>query len=157
VKASQGVLGFDYGLRQIGVAAGNRQLGTAMALTVLRARDGMPDWNALAQLLAEWQPGLLVVGLPLNMDGSDSDMSARARRFANRLHGRFSLPVALVDERLSSRAAKDILREQGHRGDFRAEPADSMAAQLILETWLAADRDAAMTTMRGPGDPRPGM
>jgi putative holliday junction resolvase len=154
VKASHGVLAFDYGLRQIGVAAGNRQLGTAMALTVLRARDGIPDWNAVAQLLAEWQPGLLVVGLPLNMDGTDSDMSARTQRFANRLHGRFGLAVELVDERLSSRAAKAILRDQGHRGDFRTAPADSMAAQLILETWLAEHR-APAPTARGPGDPLP--
>jgi putative Holliday junction resolvase len=137
---SASILGFDFGLKQIGVAVGNRTLGTAMALTVLPARDGVPDWEAVARLLQTWQPEQLVVGLPLNMDDSDSEMSARARRFANRLHGRFALPVSLMDERLSSREAKSLLREQGHRGDFRAAPADGMAAQLILETWLLEQR-----------------
>src|SRR5690554_6952006 len=96
------LLAFDYGLRQIGVAVGNRVLGTAQALTVLRARDGIPDWTEIARLLDEWQPGLLVVGDPLNMDDSVSPLAERARKFARRLHGRFGLPVVMADERLSS-------------------------------------------------------
>ncbi len=96
----------------------------------------MPDWQAVSQLIAEWRPDLLVVGDPINMDGSDSELSARARKFARRLHGRFNLPVAMVDERLSSFEAKQLSRERGHRGDYRRHPVDSDAAELVLRSWL---------------------
>lgn len=130
-------MGFDFGLRQIGVAMGNALLGTTRSLPILRARDGIPDWEAVAALLREWQPDLLVVGNPLNMDGSASELSGRAEKFARRLHGRFGLPVKMVDERLSSFEAKQLSRAQGHRGDYHREPVDSLAAELILRTWLA--------------------
>ena len=78
------ILAFDYGTRRIGVAVGNELLRSARELTPLTARDGIPDWNVVSRLLNEWQPDLLVVGLPLNMDGSESDMSTRARKFGNR-------------------------------------------------------------------------
>ncbi len=129
-------MAFDYGLRQIGVAVGNALLGTTRPLPVLRAREGSPDWSSVSALIEEWKPELLVIGNPLNMDGSPSELSARADKFARRLHGRFGLPVELVDERLSSFEAKQISREQGHRGDYNAEPIDSLAAELILRTWL---------------------
>lgn len=129
-------MAFDYGLRQIGVAVGNRLLGTTRPLTVLSARDGVPDWSALQALVAEWQPDVLVVGDPLNMDGSDSELSARAGKFARRLHGRLGLPVAMADERLSSFEAKERQRELGHRGNYKAQPVDAYAAELILQTWL---------------------
>ncbi|MEQ9464195.1 MAG: Holliday junction resolvase RuvX [Haliea sp.] len=130
------VLAFDYGLKQIGVAVGNTLLGTTRSLAILRARDGVPDWSALAALVAEWQPDLLVVGDPLNMDGSVSELATRARKFGRRLHGRLGLPVAMTDERLSSYTAKQEQRERGHRGDYKAAPIDSYAAELILQTWL---------------------
>jgi putative Holliday junction resolvase len=130
------VIAFDFGLRQIGVAVGNCLLATAQPLAVLRAKDGVPDWQAVSQLIAEWRPDLLVVGDPINMDGSDSELSARARKFARRLHGRFSLPVAMADERLSSFEAKQLNRERGHRGDYRRHPIDSDAAELVLRSWL---------------------
>lgn len=104
---------------------------------MLRAREGVPDWGQVEALLAEWRPALLVVGEPLNMDGSDSELARRARRFANRLHGRFGLQVAMFDERLSSHEAKSIARAQGHRGDYQRAPVDSVAAALILEGWMA--------------------
>lgn len=131
------VLAFDFGLRQIGVATGNCLLGTTQALPILRAKEGQPDWQAVETLLKEWQPDLLVVGDPLNMDDSVSELAERARKFARRLEGRFGLPVAMVDERLSSFEAKQALRESGHRGDYRKVPADSIAAELILQTWMA--------------------
>lgn len=129
-------MAFDYGLRQIGAAVGNRELGTSRPLQVLRARDGVPDWDQLSRLVAEWQPDLLLVGDPLNMDGSPSELCARARKFGRQLHGRLGLPVAMVDERLSSFEAKQQAREAGHRGDYNAAPIDSHAAELILQTWL---------------------
>ncbi len=133
----QTVIAFDYGLRQIGVATGNCLLGTSQPLTVLKARDGVPNWDDIEVVLREWQPDVLVVGLPLNMDGSASELSRRSEKFARRLHGRFGLPVAMADERLSSVEAKAQQRERGHRGDYKAHPIDSHAAALILRTWLA--------------------
>ncbi|MEH6586750.1 MAG: Holliday junction resolvase RuvX [Halioglobus sp.] len=131
------MLAFDYGLRQIGVAIGNSLLGTTQSLPILKARDGVPDWNTVTKLIEEWQPELLVVGEPLNMDGSTSELSARANKFGRRLNGRLGLPVAMVDERLSSFEAKQQSRERGHRGDFNKDPIDSLAAELILQTWLS--------------------
>jgi putative Holliday junction resolvase len=129
-------MAFDYGLRQIGVAVGNTVTGTAQALCTLRARDGIPDWDQIAALLKEWQVGQLVVGLPLNMDDSESELSQRAQKFGRRLHGRFDLPVDYMDERLSSFEAKQQLAEQGHRGNYQQQPADALAAQLILQSWF---------------------
>ena len=137
------VISFDFGLRNIGVAVGNCRLGTTQPLAVLKARDGQPDWQELINLVSEWQPERLVVGEPLHMDGSDSELSQLATKFARRLHGRLGLPVDMIDERLSSVEAKSISREQGHRGDYRANPVDSLAAELILKSWLErARRDA---------------
>ncbi|WP_040240503.1 Holliday junction resolvase RuvX [Chromohalobacter japonicus] len=133
------VLAFDYGTRRIGVAVGNEMLGSATALASLPARNGIPEWQQIGQLLKEWQPDLLVVGLPLNMDGTESDMSRRARKFGNRLHGRFGKPVEVFDERGSTRAAKRIARDAGHRGNYRDDGVDGIAAQLILESFFADD------------------
>lgn len=130
------VMAFDFGLSRIGVATGNCLIGTTTPLPVLRAKDGVPQWDTLESLVKEWQPDLLVVGEPLNMDGSPSELSARAEKFARRLHGRLGIEVVMVDERLSSFEAKMTSREQGHNGDFRRQPVDSLAAELILQTWL---------------------
>ena len=130
------VMGFDYGTKSIGVAVGQTLTASAQALAPLKARDGVPDWQQLEQLLAQWQPSLLVIGLPLNMDGSPSELSQRAEKFARRLHGRFGYPVEMVDERLSSFEAKGrILAATGSR-DFKQHAVDSIAAELIVESWL---------------------
>ena len=131
------VMAFDFGLRQIGVATGNCLLATTASLPILKAKDGSPEWRLLENLVAEWRPDLLVVGDPLNMDGSASELSALAAKFARRLHGRLGLEVVMVDERLSSFEAKYESRERGHRGDFKRQPVDSLAAELILRTWFA--------------------
>ncbi len=130
------LLAFDYGTRQIGVAVGQAVTGQARELCVLKARDGVPDWAQIGRLLHEWQPDALVVGLPLNMDGTASEMSQRAEKFARRLHGRFGLPVHTHDERLTTFEAKGQRQQQG--GDYRRHPVDALAAALLLEGWLAA-------------------
>lgn len=133
------VLGFDFGTRQIGVAVGQTLTRQARPLCNLKARDGIPRWEQIEALLAEWQPGALVVGLPLNMDGTPSEMSVRARKFANRLHGRFGLPVHTHDERLTTYAAKgERLRQGDFRDNFRDDPVDALAASLLLQGWLEA-------------------
>jgi putative Holliday junction resolvase len=130
------VLCFDFGLRQIGVAVGNSALQTAEPLCTLKAQDGTPKWDQIESLLNEWQPAVVVVGEPSNMDGSDSEMAARARKFANRIHGRFGVKVALADERLSSFEAKQQAKELGHDGDYKKAPIDALAAMIILQSYF---------------------
>jgi putative Holliday junction resolvase len=139
-KKLRTILAFDFGLRQIGVAVGNMPLQSTQALAIVSARNGKPDWQAIEKIMRDWQPDLLVVGDPLNMDGSAGEMSERAQKFARRLHGRFGTVIEMADERLSSFEAKQSMREQGHRGDYKAKPIDSYAAELILQTWF---REAA--------------
>lgn len=134
-------LAFDYGTQSIGVAVGQTLTQTANPLPSLKAQDGIPKWEHIQQLINEWQPNLLVVGLPLNMDGSESELSQRAKKFSNRLHGRFQLPIELVDERLSSFEAKGEIIEQTGSRDFKAQNVDGLAAKLILETWLQDNAD----------------
>lgn len=131
------ILAFDFGTRRIGVAVGNELLASATALEPLPARDGIPDWQVVSRLVEEWRPDLFVVGLPLNMDGSESAMSTRARKFGKRLYGRYGKPCEMFDERGSTREAKAIARQAGHRGNYRDEGVDGLAAQLILEGWFA--------------------
>jgi len=130
------LLGFDYGTRQIGVAVGQRITGQARELCVLRAQNGVPDWAQVEALIKEWQPDTLVVGLPLNMDGTRSEMSERAEKFARRLEGRFRLPVHTHDERLTTFEAKGHRLRQGRGGDYRKDPVDALAAVLLLEGWM---------------------
>ncbi len=132
------VLGFDYGTRQIGVAVGQAITGQARELCVLKAQNGVPDWEQVEALFREWQPDAVVVGLPLNMDGTSSEMSERAEKFARRLQGRFNVPTHTHDERLTTFEAKgQRLRGEGQRGDYRQRPVDALAAALLLEGWLA--------------------
>ena len=106
MRETKSLLGFDYGLKQIGVASGQTLTNSAEGIAILKAVDGIPDWSQVDKLLQEWRPDLVVVGLPLNMDDSESDLSSRARKFARRLYGRFGVEVEMVDERLTSREAK---------------------------------------------------
>lgn len=132
------VLGFDFGTQRIGVAVGNTLTGSAHPLVILPTRDGAPDWEAITRLVKEWQPQKLVVGLPLNMDGSDSQTTVNARSFSRKLAGRMVLPVELVDERLTSRAARDEIHEAGiKRAHGPGAAIDAVAAALILEQWLS--------------------
>ncbi len=107
------LLAFDFGTKSIGVAVGQRITGTARPLPAIKAQDGTPDWNIIERLLKEWQPDEIIVGLPLNMDGTEQPLTARARNFANRIHGRFGVDVKLHDERLRTVEARSGLFELG--------------------------------------------
>lgn len=130
------LLAFDFGTKSIGVAIGQQLTGTARPLAAIKAQDGTPDWAKIEALLKEWQPDRVVVGLPLNMDGTEQPLTARARKFANRLHGRFGVQVDLHDERLSTVEARADLFS---RGGFRAlnkGSVDSLSAVIILESFF---------------------
>jgi putative holliday junction resolvase len=131
------LLGFDYGTRKIGVAVGQTLTGTANPLQTLQLVNHKPDWARIAQLIDEWQPDALVVGLPLDVDDSKTDATEPARRFSRQLEGRFHLKVHLADERFTSFEARDRL---GHKAK-RWEDYDAVAAKLILETWLDEQRN----------------
>lgn len=133
------LLAFDYGARRIGVAVGQTTTGTASPLGTLSAESG-PDWQAVMRLLRDWGPQRLLVGLPCNMDDSDTVLTETCRGFAAELERRTGLPVELVDERLTSVAATDELREARRSGALGRRVSrgdvDANAARLILETWL---------------------
>ena len=130
MRKEQTVLGFDFGLKHIGVAIGQTITLQAKPLTTLRAKEGIPNWDEIHLLLKNWRPQFLLVGYPLNMDDSENEMCQRAKKFANRLHGRFGLPVEMIDERLTSWEAKQNL------ADAYSLKGHSEAAALIVQQWL---------------------
>lgn len=131
------LIAFDYGTKNIGVATGQTITHSARELPSVKARDGIPNWDNIEKLLDDWKPDLVIVGLPLNMDDSESELAIRARKFANRLQGRFGVKVEMVDERLTSFEAKGEVMSKGGSRDYKNNPVDSIAARLILESWLS--------------------
>ncbi len=131
------LMAFDFGTKSIGVAIGQEVTQTARALTALKAQEGVPDWQLIEKLLTEWQPDLIVVGLPLNMDGTEQPLTGKARKFANRLHGRFGKPVELQDERLSTVEARADLFERGGYRALNKGQVDAASAVIILESWFS--------------------
>ena len=144
-SADATLLAFDFGMRRIGVAIGTTRLRTARPLTTIDAEGNTERFAAIGALIDEWQPEALVVGLPLHADGTPHDMTARARRFARQLAGRYGLPVAEVDERFTSELARSALREAGRGGREDRALRDAMAAQIILQAWLDSPHDAPPT------------
>lgn len=136
------ILAFDFGERYIGVAVGERGTGLANPLTYIEGAANAVRFARIEELIAEWQPGTLVLGLPLSMDGEEHELTRRVRRFARQLEGRFDLPVILVDERLSSAAAEDMLRDMGRGGHEHKNDSHALAAQIILQAWLDEQRTA---------------
>ncbi len=132
------VVAFDFGTQKIGVAVGQSLTGTATPLPELKASNGQPDWSLVAKLIEEWQPDALVVGVPLNMDGSEFDITRLARKFGQRLHGRFGKPWFPMDERLTSFEAREQARiRRQTQPKAKKGLVDSLAAGLILQSWFA--------------------
>lgn len=120
------VLGFDFGIKRIGIAMGNTLTGQAQPLSVVNAIDNATRFKVIGELIEQWRPARLVVGEPRHPDGAEHDMTLRARRFAKQLNGRFSLPVVLVDERYSSAVIPAK----------RGEVIDAKAAAIILQQYF---------------------
>lgn len=133
---SHTLLAFDFGTKSIGVAIGQQITGSARPLTAIKARDGIPDWQLIERLLKEWLPDFVVVGLPLNMDGTEQPLTDRARKFSQRLHGRFGVRVELHDERLSTVEARAELFAHGGFRALNKGSVDSLSAVIILESWF---------------------
>lgn len=129
-------IAFDFGMKSIGCAVGQSISGTAQALPAFKAQDGIPNWDAIAKCLQEWKPDVAVVGLPLNMDGTEQELTLRARKFANRLNGRFGVKVMLQDERLTTTEARSEIFERGGFRALKKGKVDGISACLILESWF---------------------
>ena len=132
-RMGQVALGFDFGQQRIGVAVGQQITGTATAICTLQSRDGKPDWDKISDLITEWQPDTLVVGLPLRANGEESEISLAARKFARQLEGRYRLPVHTMNEYLSSQAARELQQQNRQAGKTGI---DAVAARIILQNWL---------------------
>jgi putative holliday junction resolvase len=135
------VIAFDYGTKRIGVAVGETEVRIPHPLPVIRAEGTQAQFAAVAALLDAWRPSLCLVGLPLALDGAEHDMSRRARKFAQRLQGRFGVGVELVDERYSSTNATNDLREAGASLDEAARVVDAVAACGLLTAWFDTHDD----------------
>ena len=135
-QAIKTVLGFDFGMKNIGVALGQSLTGTARPIATLKAQDGAPQWQEIQALINDWQPQLLLVGLPLHMDGTEQALTKAARRFGNRLNGRFKLPVEWIDERLTSYEAEMQMSDLKQTGTSDKMSVDSVSAQLIVEQYF---------------------
>ncbi|MGX2970292.1 Holliday junction resolvase RuvX [Ursidibacter sp. B-7004-1] len=133
------ILAFDFGTNSIGCAVGQSITGTAQGLPAFKAQDGIPNWEQIGKVISEWNPDLLVIGLPLNMDGTEQPLTQRARKFANRLNGRFNLPIALQDERLTTVEARSEIFARGGYKALKKDKVDSISACLILESWFESD------------------
>jgi putative holliday junction resolvase len=125
---TQTLLGFDFGMRRIGIAIGNTVTNTAQPLIIIQAQDGIPDWNEINNLINQWAITALVVGMPYNIDGEFQEITHAAKKFANRLKQKFKLPVHLIDERYTTKIAKSASRKD--------KGVDSIAASILLQSWL---------------------
>ena len=137
------VLGFDYGLKRIGVALANTDVHIANPLCTIQNTDKESRWKAITALVEEWRPDHFVVGLPLYLNGDDSEFSEHTKRFARQLEGRYNLSVDMVPEQLTSAEAEGLLkhaRQSGKKNRTRKEEIDQLAASIILENWLEQHR-----------------
>jgi putative Holliday junction resolvase len=130
------VLAFDFGEKRIGVAVGDLEVGIAHPLATIDAEDNAARFAAITRLVEEWLPSRFVVGLPMHADGTEHELSRLARRFGQRLEGRYGMPAELVDERLTSRAAEERLRESGLGSRRIQQSLDAAAACEILNAYF---------------------
>lgn len=131
------LIGFDFGMKRIGVAIGQTITQTARPLETIQAKEGVPVWDTITHLIKKWSPNALVVGIPVNMDGTDQSITKQARLFAHQLRERYHLPVHEMDERLTTKDAKERLFTQGGYKALQDGQVDRVAAQLILQNWFA--------------------
>jgi len=133
------IIAFDFGLKRTGVAVGNTLTGSASPTCTLQSRNEQPDWQGISRLFDEWKPERLVVGMPTELDGSESPLTKRINRFCNQLNGRYNLPVDQENEQFTSiEAAARLkqLRQSGRKKKVMKEEVDKIAASIILENWM---------------------
>ena len=131
----QMIMAFDFGTQKTGMAVGQALIESANPLPLFPMKDGIPNWDNLLKIVKQYQPDLFIIGLPLNMDDSESELSTRARKFARRLRHQTNIETLMVDERLTTREARDELGHYQAQGRGKNISADSIAAALFIESW----------------------
>jgi putative holliday junction resolvase len=134
-NTAQMLMAFDFGTQKMGMAVGQALIESANPLPLFPMRDGIPNWDELLKIVKQYQPDLFLVGLPLNMDDTESELSVRARKFARRLRHQTNIDTLMVDERLTTREARDELEHYQAQGRGKNIAADSVAAALFIESW----------------------
>ncbi|ALH95028.1 Holliday junction resolvase RuvX [Acinetobacter equi] len=134
VNSAQMIMAFDFGTQKMGMAVGQSLIESANPLVLFPMKDGIPNWDELLKIVKQYQPNLFLVGLPLNMDETESELSARARKFARRLRHQTNIETLMVDERLTTREARGELESYQAQGRKKVS-ADSIAAALFIESW----------------------
>ena len=129
------IMAFDFGTQKMGMAVGSSLIESANPLALFPMKDGIPNWDELLKIVKQHQPNVFLVGLPLNMDDSESELSTRARKFARRLRHQTNITTWMVDERLTTREARDELDHYQAQGRAKKLSADSLAAALFIESW----------------------
>lgn len=135
LNVPQMIMAFDFGTQKMGMAVGQSLITSSNPLALFPMRDGIPNWDNLLKIVKQYQPNLFLVGLPLNMDDTESELSARARKFARRLRHQTNITTLMVDERLTTREARDELDHYQAQGRGKNVAADSIAAALLIESW----------------------
>ena len=135
LSAPQMIMAFDFGTQKMGMAIGQSLIESANPLALFPMKDGIPNWDELLKIVKQYQPTLFLVGLPLNMDDTESELSTRARKFARRLRHQTNIETLMVDERLTTREARDDLDHYQAQGRGKKLSADSIAAALFIESW----------------------
>lgn len=131
------IISFDFGMKRLGVAIGQTLTQTARPLDTLPVKTGEPQWEMITKLFQKWSPDAWVVGIPVNMDGSSQQITLKARQFSKQLQNRYAVPVYEVDERLTTKDARERLFAEGGFKALQHGKVDRVAAQLILQNWLA--------------------
>ena len=135
LSAPQMIMAFDFGTQKMGMAVGQSLIESANPLALFPMKEGIPNWDELLKIVKQYQPTLFLVGLPLNMDDTESELSTRARKFARRLRHQTNIETLMVDERLTTREARDELDHYQAQGRGKKLSADSIAAALFIESW----------------------
>jgi putative holliday junction resolvase len=135
LNSPQLIIAFDFGTQKMGMAVGSSLIESATPLALFPMKDGIPNWDELLKIIKQHQPNLFLVGLPLNMDDSESELSTRARKFARRIRHQTNIETLMVDERLTTREARDELEHYQAQGRAKKLAADSIAAALFIESW----------------------
>ncbi|ELW89223.1 MULTISPECIES: Holliday junction resolvase RuvX [Acinetobacter] len=135
LNSPQLIIAFDFGTQKMGMAVGSSLIESATPLALFPMKDGIPNWDELLKIVKQHQPNLFLVGLPLNMDDSESELSTRARKFARRIRHQTNIETVMVDERLTTREARDELEHYQAQGRAKKLAADSIAAALFIESW----------------------
>ena len=139
-RASQIVMAFDFGTKNIGIAIGQEITGSSQTFYTVKANEGEPEWTQLDKVVFDWNPKLFIVGDPLNFDGSESDMKEKSDKFSYQIQKKYKIPVKLVDERLTTKEARERIKEGVDMSLRSSNDIHQVSAQIILESWFRISR-----------------